>query len=758
MTPAGAKASATARELLAGLNAPQREAVTAPDGPLLILAGAGSGKTRVLTHRIAYLLATGRVAADEVLAVTFTNKAAREMRLRVANLLGGEPAGLWLGTFHAVAARILRRDGPAVGVPQGFTIFDEADRQALLRAALREIGADDRRTSPGATGAAISAAKNELQTPEAYARAACTPFEHRVARVWPSYQAALQASGGLDFDDLLLELVRLLTTQPAVAARYQARFGHILVDEYQDTNRAQYLAVRTLAERHRRLTVVGDPDQSVYGWRGADLRNILNFEADYPEARVIALEQNYRSTGAILAAAQAVIRENVERVEKRLWTAAEGGTPVVMAQLYDEREEAQAVAAEAQRLVQAEGCALAEMAVLYRTNAQSRALEEVFLRQGLPYQLVGGVRFYERREVKDVLAYLRLLLNPDDAVAFERVVNVPRRGVGSTSLEQLRLVAARHRVSPYRAIPLVQGAEIRGAAATGLLHFHRTMEELRQWAQSWPLPTVLDRLLEVSGYRALVRDGSPEGDERWANVVELRGLADEHGQAPVSEALPAFLEQAALSGDQDTPREAPSGITLITLHQVKGLEFPVVFITGLEEGLLPHSRSLDTIQATEEERRLLYVGMTRAMRRLYLFHAFRRHLYGAPSLATPSRFLGALPRDVARLATSMGGGATTAGSPAGARLHARAVPMGPGPGGLVGTRAALDRRATSAGPAVAAAQMYERGTRVEHPKYGRGMILKSTMTRAGEEVVIQFDTAGPKIFAVADAVLRPVPD
>ena len=758
MTPAGTQAATTAAELLAGLNEPQRDAVTAPDGPLLILAGAGSGKTRVLTHRIAYLLATGRVAADEVLAVTFTNKAAREMRLRVAHLVGGEPAGLWLGTFHAVAARILRRDGQAIGVPQAFTIFDEADRQAILRTALREIGADDRRTSPGAVGSAISAAKNELQTPEAYARAAHTPFEHRVARVWPPYQAALHASGGLDFDDLLLELVRLLTTQPAVAARYQARFGHILVDEYQDTNRAQYLAVRALAERHRHLTVVGDPDQSVYGWRGADLRNILNFEADYPEARVIALEQNYRSTAAILAAAQAVIRENVERVEKRLWTAADGGTPVVVAQLYDEREEAKAVAAEAQRLVQEEGYALAEMAVLYRTNAQSRALEDVLLRHGLPYQLVGGVRFYQRREVKDVLAYLRLLLNPDDAVAFERVVNVPRRGVGATTLEQLRTAAAHHRVSPFRAIPLVQGTEIRGAAAAALLHFHRTVETLRQWAQDWPLPTVLDRLLEDTGYRALVRDGSPEGDERWANVVELRGLADEHGPAPTSEALPAFLEQAALAGDQDTLRDTPAGITLITLHQVKGLEFPVVFITGLEDGLLPHSRSLDTVQATEEERRLLYVGMTRAMRRLYLFHAFRRHLYGAPSLATPSQFLRALPADVARLSTSMGAGMSAPGGTGEVRLRARSVPLGPGAAGLVGTRAAVDRQATSPGPAVVAAQQYGRGGRVDHPKYGRGTILKSTMTRAGEEVVIQFDTAGPKIFAVADAVLRPAAD
>ncbi len=734
---------------LEALNPPQRAAVTAADGPLLIIAGAGSGKTRVLTQRIAHLIATGRARPHEVLAVTFTNKAAREMRDRLARLLGGEPPGLWLGTFHAIAARCLRRDGDAIGVPRDFTIYDEGDRQSALRRALQQVGVEERAVSPASAAAALSHAKNEGRTPAAYARAARSPFEHHVARAWPVYEALLAESHALDFDDLLLRAVQLLEEAEPVARRYQERFRQVLVDEYQDTNQAQYRIVRALTAGHGHLTVVGDPDQSIYAWRGADLRNILGFEADYPLARVIALEQNYRSTGRILEAAEAVIQANPDRVPKRLWTEAEPGAAVTVAQLYDEREEATQVAQEARRLVDHEGASLGEMAVLYRTNAQSRALEEVLLRQGLPYQLVGGLRFYQRREVKDCLAYLRLLVNPGDEVAFDRIVNVPKRGVGPQSLAELAAVARDGGTSRMSAIPIAAD-RLRGAAAVALRHFHATIQELREWAPGWPLTTVFDRLVSVTGYRQLVQDGTPEGDERWSNLLELRGLADEFQGQLARDALPQFLEQVALAGDVDTLEDGRPGLTLITLHQVKGLEFPIVFITGLEEGLLPHSRCRDDAAALEEERRLLYVGMTRAMRRLYLFHAFRRHLYGSPSLATPSRFLEPLPESVRRLQTSLG--------PAPRSQPAGADDWPPASGGW--RRSARDQVAAHAvapGPPAAQVALYRGGDRVEHDRYGRGTILKSTLTRAGEEVVIQFDQAGTRIFCVDDAVLRRCP-
>ncbi|MGC1909483.1 MAG: UvrD-helicase domain-containing protein, partial [Candidatus Dormiibacterota bacterium] len=424
-------------ELLRGLNPAQREAVVAPDRPVLVLAGAGSGKTRVLTHRIAYLLAQRRAAADRVMAVTFTNKAAREMRHRITGLLGAEPHGMWLGTFHACSARILRDRGELIGIPRNFVIYDEVDRSALIKEAIRQAGLDATRIRPATAGGEISRAKNELKDARAFADSAVGYTESQVALVYPRYQTLLEAAGALDFDDLLFRVVELLQQSEEARTRYRHRFDHVLVDEYQDTNRAQYLLLRDLVEEHRRITVVGDPDQSVYSWRGADIRNILEFQRDYPDALVIPLEQNYRSTKAILAAAQSVIRENSERVEKDLWTEGVDGTAVVVAQLYDEREEAAAVAREALRLVDEGDSDFGDMAILYRTNAQSRALEETLLRAGMPYRLVGGVRFYQRREVKDVLAYLRLLAHPRDRLAFERVVNVPKRGVGAHSLSEL---------------------------------------------------------------------------------------------------------------------------------------------------------------------------------------------------------------------------------------------------------------------------------------------------------------------------------
>ncbi|MGH7643144.1 MAG: ATP-dependent helicase [Candidatus Dormibacteria bacterium] len=745
--------------MLRGLNRAQREAVVAPDQPVLVLAGAGSGKTRVLTHRIAYLLAERRASADRVMAVTFTNKAAREMRSRITGLLGAEPHGMWLGTFHACSARILRDKGELIGIPRNFVIYDEVDRSALIKEAIRQAGLDERRLSPATVGGEISRAKNDLKDASAFAAGAVGYLETQVASVYPRYQALLEAAGALDFDDLLFRVVELFQQSEEAGTRYRHRFDHVLVDEYQDTNRAQYLFLRDLADEHRRITVVGDPDQSVYSWRGADIRNILEFQRDYSDALVIPLEQNYRSTKAILAAAQSVIRENSERVDKGLWTEGPDGTAVVVAQLYDEREEATAVAREARRLVDEGDSDFGDMAILYRTNAQSRALEETLLRAAIPYRLVGGVRFYQRREVKDVLAYLRLLVVPRDRLAFERVVNVPKRGVGAQSLRELMRTASERGVSHWELLRDPQTAAVRGAAATGLRRFREMLEEVAEWGSSWPLVTVLDRLLERSGYRQFVRDGSLEGEERWANVVELRGLAAEQGELPSIEALPVFLEQVALAGEVDQMDDATSALTLITLHQVKGLEFPVVFITGVEEGLLPHSRSLDTLGEIEEERRLLYVGMTRAKRRLYLSHCFRRHVYGSPAPAIPSRFLAALGDRAEVERWDVGPASIGEFSDRSTGESARFVVPVAGrsqPLPLRRARAAVFEYATAPGVLPVAESRFQAGDRVEHARFGRGVIRASEMTGAGEEVVIDFDSSGHRRFAVSDAVLHRV--
>ncbi len=558
-----------------------------------------------------------------------------------------------------------------------------------------------------------------------------------MARVYTAYERDMHAAGALDFDDLLLRAVQLLRDAEPLREHYHERFQHVLVDEYQDTNHAQYVMVALLTETHRNLTVVGDDDQSIYGWRGADVRNILEFERDYPDATVVTLEQNYRSTQGILDAAHAVIRNNPDRAPKKLWTDAGAGERVQLISVYDEQEEAQTICAEIDRLVAREGVSLSDCAVLYRTNAQSRALEDAMLRRGIPYRLVGGVRFYERREIKDVLAYLRLISNPRDAVSFGRIVNVPRRKIGDKTVAEVERLARRRGVTPFEAVASLQEAEGIGAAATAALEgFRRLIEGLRAAATALPLPELLERVLTESGYRDLLRDGTPEGEERWANVTELAGLAAEHAELAPPEGLTRFLEQVALVADVDSLDASAIGVTLITLHQVKGLEFPVVFIAGMEEGLLPHIRALEEGESgIAEERRLTYVGITRAQRRLYLLHAFRRHLYGSPQMAAASRFLDELPRELLEMPRRPGTGAP-------------AAPRSPG-----ALRAAVHAHAVRPNPVEVAPQRFREGMRVNHARCGRGVILKSTMTRAGEEVVIRFG-AGVKIFAVADAALE----
>ena len=714
-------------DLVSHLNPEQRAAVTADDGPLLIFAGAGSGKTRVLTHRIAWLIQQGRAHPGEILAVTFTNKAAREMRVRVEQLLNLSATGIWMGTFHAIAARILRRDGGAAGIDRRFVIYDEADRLAAVKRAMGELRLDEKRYPPSGFVHAISHAKDELQSPDEFAQAAGTHLEELAAQVYVRYEAFLERNRALDFDDLLVRTVRLFREHGDVLEKYQRRFKYVMVDEYQDTNRAQYLMVQLLAQKHRNLAVVGDDDQSIYQFRGADVRNILSFERDYPEATVVKLEQNYRSTQTILDAAYHVIKQNPNRAPKRLWTDRRGGAKVVVAQTYDEQEEAVAVAQEALRLVAQGDYRLADVAVLYRTNAQSRALEEVLLRRGVPYRLIGGPRFYERREVKDVLAYLRLVANPQDSLSFSRVINVPRRKLGEKALAQLGFFADAHGLTPWEALDrLGEMTDLAAAAARSLEAFRALIGELRAAAGERRLVEVVDLLLGRTGYERYLGETGADAPERWANVVELRGLASEYDGLPPGEGLQAFLEEVALMSDVDTLEDRPQGLTLITLHMVKGLEFPVVFMLGMEEGLFPHSRSLDSPSGLEEERRLAYVGMTRAKDRLYLFHAFRRHLWGNAQLNLPSRFLADLPPELLDAPAGI-----PAGVPAGEGAPARAIEAARPP------------------MAVAVTQRYRPGDTLEHRSWGRGRVLKSTLTRTDEELIVKFDKVGVKILAVS---------
>jgi DNA helicase-2/ATP-dependent DNA helicase PcrA len=714
-------------DLLAGLNPPQRAAVTADDGPLLIFAGAGSGKTRVLTHRIAWLIQQGRAEPGEILAVTFTNKAAREMRSRVESLVNLSAGGIWMGTFHAIGVRILRRDGSADGIDRHFLIYDEADRLAVIKRVMSELRLDEKRYPPSGMVSLISRAKDEVISAEDQLKAAGTHNEELAAQIRLRYDAFLQQNNALDFDDLLMRTVWLFNRHPEVLEKYQKRFKYIMVDEYQDTNRAQYLMVRHLASKNRNLAVVGDDDQSIYMFRGADVRNILSFEHDYPDAKIVKLEQNYRSTQMILDAAYHVIKANPNRAEKRLWTDRPGGPKVVVAQTYDEQEEAQAVAREAMRLVAEGDNRLGDIAVLYRTNAQSRALEEVLLRRGVPYRLIGGLRFYERREVKDTMAYLRLIANPQDTLSFSRIINVPRRKLGEKSLAQLGYWADAHGMSAWDALARIDEiSELTASARAALTEFRDLISEVRAASQERRLVETIDLLLMRSGYERYVKDAGSDGDERWANVLELRGLASEYDGLPPGEGLQAFLEETALMSDVDTMQEGTQGMTLITLHMVKGLEFPVVFMLGMEEGLFPHSRSLDSPAGLEEERRLAYVGMTRAKDRLYLFHAFRRHLWGNANLNLPSRFLKDIPPELVD---------GSAGIPSGIDAEGMA------PARVV--------EATRPGAPLELRQRYHPGDNVEHRAWGHGRVLKSTMTRTDEELIVKFDKVGVKILAVS---------
>jgi len=630
--------------LLEGLNDPQRRAVVHRGTPLLVVAGAGSGKTRVLTHRVAHLIATGDATPWEILAITFTNKAADEMRERLVGLIGPVAERMWVSTFHAACVRMLRAHADRLGYRKSFTVYDDSDSRRLVEHILRDLNIDAKKLPARQVQAAISGAKSELVDAARYAGAARTVFERRIADVYAEYQARLFAASAMDFDDLLLCTVRLLRAAPDVLEGYQERFTNVLVDEFQDTNRAQNEIVLMLGAAHHNVCVVGDSDQSIFGWRGADIGNIFEFEEAFPDAAVIPLEQNYRSTKTILDAANAVIANNVTRVPKELWTEGEHGEPIVRFRAEDEYDEASWVATEIGRLCRFEGLRYGDVAVFYRTNAQSRALEEELVRAAIPYKVVGGTRFYDRREVKDLLAYLRVVGNPSDEVSARRIVNVPRRGVGDASVERMARWARAEGRSFADALEHPERAGVTGKALAGAGVLWELLAELRRMIEQGAGPGALvEAVAERTGYRAeLAAQDTLEAHGRLENIAELVGAAAEY------ESLDEFLESVALVSDADELESGDSRVSLMTLHTAKGLEYPAVFLVGMEDGVFPHMRALDDPLQLEEERRLCYVGITRARRLLYVTHAWSRTLWGSTSHAIPSRFLSELPAALVR--------------------------------------------------------------------------------------------------------------
>ncbi len=733
--------------ILRELNPAQQQAVTVDSGPVLVLAGPGSGKTRVLTYRVAYLIGARGVDPHTILAVTFTNKAAREMRDRLDALISaGQSAALTVGTFHSICARFLRGDIIHLGRERDFAIYDTDDQLRVMKRVLRDLNLDEKKHPPRAIHAAISRAKNELITPSDYSRHARSYFEEVTARCFARYQELLRDSNALDFDDLLVETVRLFDLHPAVLERYQERYRFLLADEYQDTNRAQYVLLKQLVARHHNIFVVGDEDQSIYAFRGADIRNILSFEHDYPDARVILLEQNYRSTQAILDVAQAVINRGAQRRrEKRLWTRNGAGAKVQVLEGYDQDEEAQLVAAEIARLLAGGACQPGDIAIMYRTNAQSRAIEEALLARQLRYVIVGGTRFYERKEIKDALAYLRLALNPFDDISLSRVLNWPVRGIGQRTQNDLERRARAASVPLYVALQMLAAEtdpagqanpsasvltdDLTARARNALLGFLALIYEVIAQRQRLPLGALMEWLFAQVGFREALQHeyGEEEGEDRWNNVLELRNVAENYVTLPLESQLPTFLEEVALVSDIDTLQEDRDAVTCITLHQAKGLEFPVVFLVGLEEGLLPHTRSTDDRDALDEERRLFYVGATRAKERLYLLHAFRRATYGRAEVATPSRFLHDIPPDLLQRAPKRGYATvqqsslfTNRAAIAREQRHERPQPS---------------HRATPDGPREVA---FFAGQKVRHAQFGEGIVVSSKLVEGDEEVTVAF--------------------
>ncbi|WP_439144729.1 DNA helicase PcrA [Virgibacillus salinus] len=639
-------------DLLSGLNKEQQQAVKHTDGPLLIMAGAGSGKTRVLTHRIAYLLREKEVSPKSVLAITFTNKAAREMKERVHKLVGMGSGQIWVSTFHSMCVRILRKDIDRIGYSRNFTILDSSDQLSVIKQTLKDLNIDPKKFEPRAMLGSISSAKNELITPEEYSKNVSDFFERQVSQVYDRYQKTLQKNQSLDFDDLIMQTIHLFKRIPEVLEYYQRRFQYIHVDEYQDTNHAQYYLVQQLANRFQNLCVVGDSDQSIYGWRGADIANILSFEKDYPSARTVFLEQNYRSTKSILSAANKVIEHNSGRKPKNLWTENAEGKNIHYFQGATEQEEALFVTDKIQELIREEGFSPNDISILYRTNAQSRAVEDTFMKSNIAYQMVGGTKFYDRKEIKDMVAYLRLITNPDDDLSFERVVNAPKRGIGKTSVERLRAYSAQHDISFYQAVKEVDFTGVPKKAANALAEFGNLIKSLSQQQEFLTATDMVEAILQRTGYEQVLKnERTIESQSRIENLEEFKTVTQDFEKVSEDKTLVAFLTDLALIADLDRvddeeDSENEEKITLMTLHAAKGLEFPVVFLIGLEENVFPHSRSMFDNDEMEEERRLAYVGITRAEQQLYLTHAKMRTLYGRTNMNPISRFINEIPEEL----------------------------------------------------------------------------------------------------------------
>jgi len=784
--------------LLNGLNEPQRKAVTTTQGPVLILAGPGSGKTRVITHRIAYLVQHEEISPWRTLAVTFTNKAAREMRERLEKLVGvNESKEMTIGTFHAICARVLRVEADSLaplGLSKSFVIYDTDDQATLIKQAIRDLNIDEKQYRPGVMQALISRAKNDMLGPEQMAEQAVKYVEEVAARVYKVYQRLLRSNNAVDFDDLLMLTERLWRRDPELLHRYQRKWQYIHVDEFQDCNLPQYKLIRLLgygtADRHEGLgnvCVVGDDDQMIYSWRGASSENVLRFEEDFPQTKVIVLDQNYRSTQNILDAAQHVVRRNRQRKDKQLWTALGTGEKVFYYEAFNEEQEGEFTANEIQRLLaRGDVGKLGDVAVMYRTNAQSRALEEQFLRKNIPYKVIGSRKFYERREVKDMLAYLRLLANPSDDVSLLRIINVPNRKIGPKTVGELQQWARQQNTSLYNALLRIEEHTTLGKAAKMALEkFSKLIQDLREAMEELQLPELLDRIAERSGYGPELRANTDETLDRWANVLELRRVAEDYAEIETPVALELFLENVALVGGADTTQTSEDGtlvdndqgdaVTLITLHAAKGLEFPVVFIVGMDEGSLPHSRSVSQPEQLEEERRLAYVGFTRAMRRLYLIRARRRSIFGETQYTEPSRFLDDIPPKLIAsplTGSSPGSSAQTTGrsrrvtdpilnwseddfnqdTPYGAEETGRVFGSGtpratgnplritPRPGSYSSPTVppSIPSASRKAEDPKSKGQQYKAGDRVRHDKFGEGIILKSEMEGSTEFVEVLF--------------------
>ncbi|MED1419739.1 DNA helicase PcrA [Bacillus smithii] len=637
-------------KLLSGLNKEQQEAVKTTEGPLLIMAGAGSGKTRVLTHRIAYLMVEKAVNPYNILAITFTNKAAREMKERVSQLMGGAAEEVWISTFHSMCVRILRRDIDRIGFNRNFTILDTTDQQSVIKGILKDKNLDPKKFDPRSILGTISSLKNELIDPESYSKQVGSYYERIVSEVYEEYQKRLRKNQSLDFDDLIMTTIHLFQRVPDVLEYYQRKFQYIHVDEYQDTNRAQYLLVKLLASRFQNLCVVGDSDQSIYRWRGADISNILSFEKDYPNARVILLEQNYRSTKRILQAANEVIKNNYNRKPKKLWTENPEGKKIVYFRAENEQAEAQFVAGKIKELVESGKRRLSDFAILYRTNAQSRVIEEVLMKSNIDYTIVGGIKFYDRKEIKDILAYLRLIANPDDDISLLRVINVPKRGIGSTSMDKIARYAQENDLSLFQALEEADFIGLSPKITKAVLEFRDLIKGYTQMQEYLSVTELVEEVLDKSGYRDMLKaEKTLDAQSRLENIDEFLSVTKGFEENSEDKSLIAFLTDLALVADIDRLDEEDNNqqaVVLMTLHSAKGLEFPVVFLIGMEEGVFPHSRSLMDEEEMEEERRLAYVGITRAEEELYLTNAQMRTLYGRTNLNPVSRFIQEIPEDL----------------------------------------------------------------------------------------------------------------